>query len=166
MFDDGRSDDGPARSLLVSKRAGWPYFRRDGSVGVYDLCWTTIGLWKDQQARSWMRRAQYSGVKFGDFSGGLRLPGWCRVTARGGGSVRVLTSYSGNSRAFPLAAAVCALIYSALTAVLCTYLPRASVAIGYGVLCYAVTGCVLSTIGVYGVLTVGLSCRPDATLKH
>lgn len=68
----------------------------------------------------------------------------------------LLTWYSSSSRAFPLAAAICTLIYNALTAALCTYLPRDSLIIGYGASCYAIAGCVFSLLGVYGIIAVGL----------
>lgn len=57
-----------------------------------------------------------------------------------------------NSRVFPCVTAVLALSYHALTAVLCTYLPRDSVVIGYGAAAYAATGCVMSLLGIYGIM--------------
>lgn len=68
----------------------------------------------------------------------------------------LLTSFS-NSRVFPLVAALLALSYHALAAVLCTYLPRDSMVIGYGAAGYATVGCAISLLGMYGILTVCLA---------
>ena len=50
-----------------------------------------------------------------------------------------------------------ALCYHALIAALCSYLPQDPVAIGYGVAGYATAGCVISLLGIYGVIIVSTS---------
>ena len=51
-----------------------------------------------------------------------------------------------------------ALCYHALIAALCSYLPQDPVAIGYGVAGYATAGCVISLLGIYGVIVVSIGC--------
>ena len=48
--------------------------------------------------------------------------------------------------------------YHALVAALCSYLPQDPIAIGYGVAGYAIAGCVISLLGIYGVIIVSTSC--------
>ncbi len=55
-----------------------------------------------------------------------------------------------------MATAILALSYHALTALLCTYLPRDCMVIGYGAAGYATAGCAFSLLGLYGILTVSL----------
>lgn len=52
-----------------------------------------------------------------------------------------------------MATAIVALSYHALTALLCTYLPRDCMVIGYGAAGYATAGCAFSLLGLYGILT-------------
>jgi hypothetical protein len=59
---------------------------------------------------------------------------------------------------FPLVTCVLALCYHALIAALCSYLPQDPVAIGYGVAGYATAGCVISLLGIYGVIIVSIFC--------
>lgn len=57
-----------------------------------------------------------------------------------------------DGRCFPLVTCMLALCYHALIAALCSYLPQDPVAIGYGVAGYATAGCVISLLGIYGVI--------------
>lgn len=49
-------------------------------------------------------------------------------------------------------------LYHALIAALCSYLPQDPVAIGYGVAGYAMAGCAVSLLGIYGVIIVSVIC--------
>jgi len=53
---------------------------------------------------------------------------------------------------------VLALSYHALIAALCSYLPQDPVAIGYGVAGYSIAGCIISLLGICGVIIVSINC--------
>jgi hypothetical protein len=61
-----------------------------------------------------------------------------------------------DGRCFPIVTSVLAFSYHAIIAALCSYLPQDLMAIRYGVAGYATAACLISLLGLYGTIAVGI----------